>query len=140
MCPTVSVSNARENLSNMLNEVAYGRERYIIERRGQPLAAIIPASEYTDLITLLAENGVLSDVQGIPVTIRFTGEGYFVSDDTFNLYGEGKTLDTARQDYWAAVQEYHADLEAHVDHLAPYLEEHLAQLRSLESAPASNSL
>lgn len=140
MCPTVSVSDARENLSTMLNEVAYGHKRYIVERRGQPLAAIIPASEYSDLLNLLAENGVLSDVRGIPVTIRFTGEGYFVSDDVFNLYGEGNTLEAARQDYRIAVQEYRADLEAHADHLAPYLAEHLAQLRNLESALAPDSV
>ena len=139
MCPTVSVSDAREKLSNVLNEVAYGHERYIVERRGQPLAAIIPASEYNDLLTLLTENGVLSEVQGIPVTIRFTGEAYFVSDDLFNLYGEGNTLEAARQDYRVAVQEYRADLEAHADHLAPYLAEHLAQLRTLESASAADN-
>ncbi len=140
MCPIVSISDAREKLSNMLNEVAYGHERYIVERRGQPLAAIIPASEYTDLLTLLTENGVLSEVQGIPVTIHFTGEGYFVSDDVFNLYGEGKTLDGARQDYKIALQEYRADLEAHADHLAPYLADHLTELRRLESAAITNVL
>lgn len=138
MCPIVSVSDAREKLSNVLNEVAYGHERYIVERRGQPLAAIIPASEYDDLITLLSENGVRSEVQGIPVTIRFTGERYFVSDDLFNLYGEGNTLEAARQDYRVALQEYRADLEAHADHLAPYLADHLAQLRRLESATTTD--
>lgn len=136
MCPTVSASDAREKLSNVLNEVAYGHERYIVERRGQPLAVIIPASEYHDLLTLLSENGVLGEVQGIAVTIRFSGEAYFVSDDLFNLYGEGNTLEAARQDYRVAVQEYRDDLEAHADHLAPYLAEHLAQLRALESAAA----
>ncbi len=135
MCPILSVSDAREKLSNVLNEVAYGHERYIVERRGQPLAAIIPASEYNDLLTLLSENGVLSEVQGIPVTIRFTGQGYFISDDVFNLYGEGDTLEAARQDYRITVQEYRADLEAHADRLVPYLAEHLAQLRALEPAP-----
>jgi len=135
MCPTVSISDAREKLSNVINEVAYGHERYIVERRGQPLAAIIPASEYNDLLTLLSENGVFSEMQGIPVTIRFTGQGYFISDDVFNLYGEGNTLEAARQDYRIAVQEYRADLEAHSEHLAPYLAEHLAQLRVLEAAP-----
>jgi prevent-host-death family protein len=134
MCPVVSVSDAREKLSNVINEVAYGHERYTVERRGQPLVTIIPASEYNDLVTLLTENGVLSEVQGVPVTIRFTGQAYFISDDVFNLYGEGDTLEAARQDYRTAVQEYRADLEAHADHLAPYLAEHLVQLRALESA------
>ncbi len=134
MCPTVSISDAREKLSNVINEVAYGHERYTVERRGQPLVTIIPASEYTDLVTLLTENGVRSEVQGVPVTIHFTGERYFVSDDLFNLYGEGNSLEAARQDYRIALQEYRADLEAHADHLAPYLAEHLTQLRALEAA------
>lgn len=131
MCPTVNVSKARENLSNMLNEVAYGHERYIVERRGQPLAAIISASEYTDLLSLLSENGVVDEIQGIPVLIRYAGERYFISDDIFDLYGESDTLDAARQDYWAAVQEYRDDLEADVGNLAPYLADHLEQLRQL---------
>lgn len=135
MCPTVSVSDAREKLSSVINEVAYGHERYTVERRGQPLVTIIPASEYNDLVTLLTENGVLSEVQGIPVTIRFTGQGYFISDDVFNLYGEGNTLEAARQDYRITLQEYRADLEAHADHLAPYLAGDLIHLRALEPAP-----
>jgi len=135
MCPTVNISDAREKLSNVINEVAYGHERYTVERRGQPLATIIPASEYNDLVTLLSENGVLSEIQGIPVTIRFTGQGYFISDDVFDLYGEGNTLESARQDYRIAIQEYRTDLEAHADRLAPYLAEHLTQLRAIESTP-----
>ena len=131
MCPTVSVSKARENLSNMLNEVAYGHERYIVERRGQPLAVIMPASEYSDLLTLLSENGVASEILGIPVTIRLLETGYFISDDIFDLFGEGATLEAARQDYELAVQSYREDLEAAADHLAPYLAEHLARLREL---------
>jgi prevent-host-death family protein len=39
---TLSVSQAREELPELLNRAAYGDERLIVSRRGKPLAAIIP--------------------------------------------------------------------------------------------------
>ncbi len=128
---TIGTTEARERLAHVLNEVAYGGQRYIIERRGQPLAAIIPAAEYETLLEMLADAGVAGTVHGIPVQIRFDGDRYFISDDQFDLYGEGLTLEAARQDYWLAVQDYLADLEADADRLAPYLAERLARLRAL---------
>jgi prevent-host-death family protein len=128
---TLGASEARDRLAHILNEVAYGGQRYIVERRGQPLAAILPADEYAALVQLLCEYGAASPVHGIPARVRFDGSRYFVSDDQFDLYGEGATLDAARQDYWLAAQEYRADLEADADRLAPYLAERLEQLRVL---------
>ncbi len=56
---------------------------------------------------------------------------YLVSDELFDLYGEGANLEIACQDYWLAVQDYLADLETDADRLAPYLAEQLANLRAL---------
>ncbi len=133
---TIGTTEARERLAHVLNEVAYGGQRYIVERRGQPLAAIIPAEEYDTLLKMLADAGVAGEMRGIPVRIRFDGEQYFVSDDQFDLYGQGRTLEAARQDYWLAVQDYLADLEADADRLAPYLADRLARLRTLLSKDA----
>jgi prevent-host-death family protein len=130
---TIGATEAREKLANVLNEVAYGGRRYIVQRRGQPLAAIIPAAEYDALLKMLSGTGVADKIHGIPVQIRFDGERYFISDDQFDLYGEGLGLDAARQDYWLAVQDYLADLQADADHLAPYLAERLSSLRALLS-------
>lgn len=128
---TIGTAKVRDRLAHVLNEVAYGGQRYIVERRGKPLAAIIPAVEYDALIELLAGAGVADQIHGIPVQVRFDGHRYFVSDDQFDLYGEGPTLEAARQDYWLAVQDYLADLEADADKLAPYLAKRLAHLRAV---------
>lgn len=130
---TIGTTKAREKLANVLNEVAYGGRRYIVQRRGQPLVAIIPAAEYDALLKMLSGAGVSDEIHGIPVQIRFDGERYFVSDDQFDLYGEASTLEAACQDYWLAVQDYLADLETDADHLAPYLAERLSRLRALLS-------
>jgi prevent-host-death family protein len=127
---TIGTAEARDQLAHVLNQVVYGGERYIVERRGRPLVAIIPAAEYRALVELLADAGVAGEIHGIPVRIHFDGTRYFIGDDQFDLYGEGATLDAARQDYRRAVQDYLADLEADADRLAPYLADRLTHLRA----------
>lgn len=135
---TIGTSEVRERLAHVLNEVAYGGQRYIVERRGKPLAAIIPAGEYEALLGMLTDSGVRGEIHGIVVQIRFDGDRYFISDDQFDLYGEGHTLEAARRDYWLAVQDYRADLEADADRLAPYLADRLTRLRTLLTAEATD--
>ena len=135
---TIGTSEVRERLAHVLNEVAYGGQRYIVERRGKPLAAIIPAGEYETLLGMLTDTGVRSEIHGIAVQIRFDGDRYFISDDQFDLYGEGSSLKTARRDYWLAVQDYRADLEADADRLAPYLADRLTRLRAPLTAEAND--
>jgi prevent-host-death family protein len=127
----IGIAKAREGLSDLINEVAYGGERYVVERRGKPLAALIGVDEYRQLTELLAEQGVQAEVRGVPVRIRYDGERYFVSDDRLDLYGAGATLDEAREDYALALEAYYADLSANADRLAPPLRAHLAYLREL---------
>jgi len=129
----IGATEVREKLAHVLNQVAYGGQRYIVERRGKPLAAIIPAVEYDALLKMLSDAGVSDEIHGISVQIRFDGERYFVSDDQFDLYGESRTLEAARQDYWLAVQDYVADLEADADQLSPYLADRLTRLRVILS-------
>ena len=45
----VSLSGAKRDLSDLLNRVAYGRERIIIESRGKPKAAVVPVEDYEAL-------------------------------------------------------------------------------------------
>ena len=125
----IGTTEARDKLAYVLNQVAYGGHRYIVERRGKPMVAIVPALEYSALIEMLSDSSVAGEIHGLPVQIRFDGERYFISDDQFDLYGEGHTLDQARQDYWLAVQDYLSDLEADADRLAPYLADRLTHLR-----------
>ena len=41
MVKKVSAANAKAHFSELVASVAFGKERYIIERRGKPLAALV---------------------------------------------------------------------------------------------------
>lgn len=41
----VSVSDARRDLAELVNQVAYGGRRIILQRRGKPLAALVPIED-----------------------------------------------------------------------------------------------
>ena len=45
MAERVSAAKAKAQLSTLMAEVAYGGKRFIIERRGKPLAALISVDE-----------------------------------------------------------------------------------------------
>jgi len=131
MPESIGIAEARDRLSHIVNEVAYGTARYVVERRGKPLAILISAAEYESLAMLLSKAKVPEQVHGIPVLIHFDGERFFVTDDQFDLYGTGPTLAAAREDYWLAVQEYCADLSTDAGRLAPYLAERLVKLQDI---------
>lgn len=42
----LAASKIRENLSDTLNRVAYGKERIVLRRRGKDLAAFIPMEDF----------------------------------------------------------------------------------------------
>jgi prevent-host-death family protein len=46
MLKTISAIKARQNLGQVMNEVALKEDEYIIERAGKPLVAIIPIEQY----------------------------------------------------------------------------------------------
>jgi len=121
----ISIGKAREGFSDLVNRAAFGGERFVVERRGKPLAALVSADEYQQIMRLLSEEGVRTTLHGIPVRIRFDGDRYFVDDDIVDLYGTGATLVEAREDYWLAVQEAYSDLSTNQDRLAPYLQDQL---------------
>jgi len=43
---TVTAKSARQNFSEILNEVHFGRKKIIITRSGKPLVVIISTKEY----------------------------------------------------------------------------------------------
>lgn len=51
----MSVSEARAQFADLLNRVAYRKERILIERHGKPLAALVPAADMEDLEHVLRE-------------------------------------------------------------------------------------
>lgn len=127
----ISIAKARETFSDLVNRAAFGGERFVIERRGKPMAAVMSAVEYQQVMALLADVGLRSMIHGIPVRIRYDGERYFVDDEIVDLYGVGATLAEARDDYWLAVQDAYADLSAQADHLAPILQKQLSYLQQV---------
>lgn len=50
----LTTSEARDEFSEILNRVAYGRERVVIRRRGKDLAAVIPIEDLRRLERLEA--------------------------------------------------------------------------------------
>lgn len=40
---TVSVADAKKNLSELLGKVAYGKKQIVITKRGKPMAYLVPA-------------------------------------------------------------------------------------------------
>jgi prevent-host-death family protein len=46
MPKTISVSHLRVHIRQVLNEVIYGRAEYIVEKFGEPSAAIISIDDY----------------------------------------------------------------------------------------------
>jgi prevent-host-death family protein len=126
---TIGIAEARQSLPELVNQVAFGRKRYVVERRGKPLAALISAAEYHQLLALLGNGGLDDQVHGLPVRVRFDGERYWINDNTLDLYGVGDTIDDAKQDYWLAAQDYYADLTANTDRLASHMQAHLEILR-----------
>ncbi len=71
----ISATEARSNFSEVLGRIAYGKERVTIERRGRPLAVLLPIEELARLEARAAEgpagaSGILSAVaDNIPGTI-----------------------------------------------------------------------
>jgi prevent-host-death family protein len=49
MLKTISAIKVRQNLGQVMNEVALKDDEYIIERAGKPLVAIIPIEQYQSL-------------------------------------------------------------------------------------------
>lgn len=49
MLKTVSAIKVRQNLGQVMNEVALKSDEYIVERAGKPLVAIIPIEKYLSM-------------------------------------------------------------------------------------------
>lgn len=56
----LSVSEARESFADLVNRVAYGRERVLVARRGRAVAAIVPIEDVERLERLDREAASLA--------------------------------------------------------------------------------
>jgi prevent-host-death family protein len=58
---SVNVAEAKEQLSNLLGRVAFGRETILITRRGRPMARLVPPGEQPPEKGLGSVRGWLAD-------------------------------------------------------------------------------
>jgi prevent-host-death family protein len=59
----MAASAAREEFAEVLNRVAYGKERIVLHRHGKPLVAIIPMEDLQLLQRLIEEEENRIDVE-----------------------------------------------------------------------------
>jgi len=45
MLKEISTADARKQLANIVNRVAFGKEAFVLTRRGEALAALVPVQE-----------------------------------------------------------------------------------------------
>lgn len=64
----INVAEAKKHFSELLGEVAYGKKRIIITKRGKPMARLIPAEE--DSVHLSYAHGWLEDDDPFFATIE----------------------------------------------------------------------
>ena len=49
MADIISVAEAKKRLSELMSRAAYKNERFLIERRGKPMAALVPVEDLARL-------------------------------------------------------------------------------------------
>jgi len=69
---TVSITNARNDLANLVNKVAYGGERIVIKRRGKNSVVIVPLED----AEILDELERRADVARIRRGLKESGESW----------------------------------------------------------------
>jgi prevent-host-death family protein len=62
----ISTVSARQNFSDLINRVAYGKDRVVLTRRNRPLAAVVPFED----MALLEEIEDREDVKAARAALR----------------------------------------------------------------------
>jgi len=72
-----SVADAKKNLSELMSRAAYNNERFLIQRRGKPMAALVSVEDLARLEKdpvapkgLMAAVGALADFEGLDSMIE----------------------------------------------------------------------
>jgi prevent-host-death family protein len=63
---TVTTAAARKNFSDLINRVAYGKDRVVLTRRNKPLAAVVPIED----IALIEEIEDREDLKAARAAMR----------------------------------------------------------------------
>jgi prevent-host-death family protein len=70
---TISSSDLRAQIKRVLNEVGYGKTQYIVEKFGEPTAAIISIEDFR-LLQAIREQRAAASLQEIVAGIRSRAE------------------------------------------------------------------
>lgn len=68
MLTTISVSNLRIRIRHVLNEVIYHRAEYLVEKFGEPAAAIISIEDYRLLQAVKQQQAITTIQKGTAPT------------------------------------------------------------------------
>ena len=101
---TLSVTEVRQDLANLLNRVAYGGERVILTSRGKPKAALASMADYERLRREQANERLAHWQAWVAESAKLTAE--------ILARREGQPLDVDA--LWQAAR---ADLEARDEHI-----------------------
>jgi prevent-host-death family protein len=64
--PAITTAAARKNFSDLINRVAYGKDRVVLTRRNKPLVAVVPIED----IALIEEIEDREDLKAARAAIR----------------------------------------------------------------------
>ena len=77
MTSVLGVGEAKKRFSELMSRVTYGRERFLIRRRGKPMAALVSADDLARLEQepaspkgVLAAVGAWADFEGLDEVVR----------------------------------------------------------------------
>lgn len=79
MLRTISSSDLRAQIKRVLNEVGYGKTQYIVEKFGEPTAAIISIEDFR-LLQATREQQAVASLQEIVAGIRSRAEDVKVGE------------------------------------------------------------
>jgi prevent-host-death family protein len=74
MFKTISSSELRAQLKRVLNEVGYGQSEYVVEKSGEPTAAIISMADF-ELLQAAKQQQSASSLPEVVAKLRQRGQG-----------------------------------------------------------------
>ena len=73
MLKSISASDLRAQIKRILNEVGYGRSEYVVEKFGEPIAAVISMEDFR-LLKATLEQQAAQSLQALLADLRTRGE------------------------------------------------------------------
>ncbi|HFD40496.1 MAG TPA: type II toxin-antitoxin system Phd/YefM family antitoxin [Anaerolineae bacterium] len=92
MLKTISTTELRTQIKQVLNEVGYGQAQYVVKKFGDPMAAIINLTDF-DLLQTVKQQQAASSLRETLTSIRARG-GKIEADELETL------IEDARADFY----------------------------------------